>query len=162
MSENIKDYHGLEDLLAIGVFESKIGYKLPVQYSKFLEKYNGGYPEPDGFLFEDKSDGSSIDRFLILGSDEKNNNLERYFEQYRSRIPEGLLPIARDPGGNLILIGLIAEAEGGIYFWDHETEADETKPDMSNVFFIAKDLNQFFSKLYEIDALIKQKPMGSD
>lgn len=36
----------------------------------------------------------------------------------RYRLPEGMLPIATDPGGNLLLLGL--NEREGLFVWDHE------------------------------------------
>jgi hypothetical protein len=37
---------------------------------------------------------------------------------YASRLPDHLLPVGSDPGGNLLLLGVAERA--GVYVWDHE------------------------------------------
>ncbi|MBD2800046.1 SMI1/KNR4 family protein [Xenorhabdus sp. M] len=135
----------------ISDFEQKIGSSLPNEYRLFLEKYNGGYPEPSSFQFFDSDnieDGSSVDRFLSLGC-EKYHDLNQYFINYKDRIPPNFLPIAHDPGGNLILISLNHD-KPAIFFWDHEFEADEDEgelPNMSNVHFISHSFPDFLKRL---------------
>jgi hypothetical protein len=146
----IKDCSGPVDQGLIDSFEKKFSIKLPEEYRFFLKKYNGGYPEPDSFSFNDAADGSTVDRFLGLGVGEYSN-LEKYLHTYRSRIPKRLFPIAHDPGGNLVLIGLFGPELNKIYFWDHELEAEESEPDMSNVYFLANDLDEFLNSLCKID-----------
>jgi len=146
----IKNNKGPISASEIDNLEQRLSIKLPAKYRDFLEEYNGGYPEPDGFLFKDESDGSSVDRFfgLHLGM---HHNLEKYLDTYAGRIPKNLFPIARDPGGNLVVIGLSGDEKNKIYFWDHEREADGYEPDMSNVHLVANGFDEFLGLLYEID-----------
>lgn len=130
--------------------ERELGMEIPVEYRKFLRDYNGGYPQPDGFDFADGSDGSSIDRFLGI-SDSKNEDIIEYFNNYKSRIPDGYFPIAKDPGGNLILVK--EDSPGSeVYFWDHENEAEDgASPGMNNMHLISLFFNDFINNLYEIE-----------
>lgn len=130
--------------------ENKFGIKLPEDYRNFLKKYNGGYPQPDGFDFANGEDGSSVDKFLEI-SDSVNESIVEYFNNYKSRIPENYLPIAKDPGGNLILIG-VNNTEPKVYYWDHENETEEDDiPNMNNMHLIACSFKEFIDNLYEIE-----------
>lgn len=150
MGTKILDFKGpIEDDI-ISDFENEIGIKIPKEYRDFLKEYNGGYPQPDGFSFGEQGDGSSVDRFLSLGC-EKNHDLHKYFNIYKDRIPNGYLPIAHDPGGNLVLIKLSAD-KSMVYFWDHEDEADEGEsPSMRNVYLISQSFHEFIDGLVEVD-----------
>jgi cell wall assembly regulator SMI1 len=149
MTAAIMDFKGpITDGGLISSLEKLIGCPLPVDYRKFLEFYNGGYPEPDAFYFSNGEDGSSVDRFLSLGC-EKHHDLLKYFNTYKDRIPPGFLPIAHDPGGNLILISLNDDSPG-IYFWDHEAEADEGEiPSTDNMYVISSTLSEFLACLHQ-------------
>ncbi|NBF12638.1 SMI1/KNR4 family protein [Pseudomonas sp. Fl4BN1] len=58
-------------------------------------------------------------------------------------------PIAHGPGGNLVLIRLDNNSPE-IFFWDHETEADEgEEPSASNMYMISDGLPGFFTGLYK-------------
>ncbi|MEP3278567.1 MAG: SMI1/KNR4 family protein [Stappiaceae bacterium] len=131
-------------------FEKSIGIELPEKYREFLSTYNGGQPDPNAFLYKDKSQGSLVDYFLGLDVAGRAN-LERYYHRYKDRIPGRFIPIAYDPGGNLIVIGTAGETNGQIFFWDHEMEAEEDEqPDMSNMHLVADSFEEFLAELYEI------------
>jgi len=130
--------------------EEKLNLVLPKDYRAFLKENNGGYPEPDGFDFMDGSDGSSVDKFLEVNNS-KDESIIEYYLSYKKRIPEDFLPIAKDPGGNIILIKANSE-DSQIYFWDHENEAEEGEsPGMGNMHLIASSLQEFLDNLYEIE-----------
>ncbi|SFN43125.1 SMI1 / KNR4 family (SUKH-1) [Candidatus Pantoea varia] len=142
-----KDMVSEQDLVNV---EKQLSIKLPDSYRDFLKKYNGGYPQPDGFDFANGEDGSSVDKFLEI-SDSKNESLIEYFNKYKNRIPKNYAPIAKDPGGNLILIGVNGE-NAEIYFWDHENEVDDGDiPGMDNMNLIALNFDEFINNLYEIE-----------
>jgi hypothetical protein len=115
-----------------------------------LAENNGGYPYPDGFCIKAIDDESTVDRFLVLDVG-PNSNLDNYVRVYKDRIPKELFPIAHDPGGNLVCIGISGEHLGRIYFWDHEYEADESNVDFSNVHLVAETLEGFLANLYELE-----------
>lgn len=130
--------------------EAQLGVKLPNSYRDFLKKHNGGYPQPDGFDFANGEDGSSVDKFLEISSS-KNESVSEYYNNYKDRIPKDYFPIAKDPGGNLILIG-VKNSNADIYFWDHESEAEDGDvPGMYNMHLIATSLDDFINDLYEIE-----------
>ena len=112
--------------------ERKFAIKLPIQYRKFLLAHNGGQPVPNQFHFK-KEQGpytdSMVDWFLAVYEGE-NDNFEEYFDTYKGdeqRLPENLVPIAHDPGGNLVCISVSGDDEGAVFFfWDHEHEEVET------------------------------------
>lgn len=146
----VKDGNGNISMDIIEKYEQKWGVKLPEEYRKFLSTYNGGYPFPDAFAIADIEDESTVDRFLQLGAG-PHSNLEKYMTTYTGRLPNDLFPIAHDPGGNLICIGIDGDCFGKIYFWDHEFEADENEPDYSNVYLIADSFIEFLENLYELE-----------
>lgn len=130
--------------------EAQLGVKLPNSYRDFLKKHNGGYPQPDGFDFANGEDGSSVDKFLEISSS-KNESVSEYYNNYNDRIPKDYFPIAKDPGGNLILIG-VKNSNADIYFWDHENEAEGGDvPGMDNMHLIASSLDDFINDLCEIE-----------
>lgn len=62
------------------------------------------------------------------------------------RLPPDTMPIARDPFGNLVLLGLHGKCCGNVYFWDHEREPDG-QPDRSNVELVADSFDRFLRGL---------------
>jgi len=133
--------------------ERDLGSPLPDDYRAFLNEYNGGYPEPDGFLFDRNGVPSKgmVDRFLSIYSGE-SSNLERYLKTYKGRMPANLVPIAKDPGGNLVVVSISGEDANTVYYWDHDEEAEDGEaPTYRNVYFIAPNFTVFLESLQNFD-----------
>ena len=97
-------------------FERSLGTALPAPYRRHLSKHNGGYV-----------DGA---RRLCLLHHVFGVHDGPAWAQFRDRakaygglVPSRLLPIADDPGGNLICLSLSGPDRGAVYFWDHESGA---------------------------------------
>ena len=138
---------------AIRKVEDRFGIVLPIEYRDFLLLHNGGRPRPDVFRFKKPSGkyaDSCVDWFLAI-YDGEHDNFESYFETYKldqHRLPTELVPIAHDPGGNLICIAVSGSRKGAVFFWDHEYECDigET-PTFANVHVIADTFSEFLNSL---------------
>ncbi len=127
--------------------EEVLEVALPPAYCKFLEQWNGGVPRVDGFQTESSSD-ESIDCFLgIGGGKDQPYDLMAFLGEYAERLPEGFLPIAYDPFGNLILLGL-GEESTGVWFWDHELEPVEETDEVENVWRIAPSFEVFLASFF--------------
>jgi hypothetical protein len=118
-------------------FEQSQGIVLPPAYRHFLLTYNGGYPEPayfpiHGFYADTRG---VIDWFFGIQPGSPNNIYDK-INTYRDRIPKGVLPIARDPGGNLLCLVTDTQQYGAIYYWDHEGEAGEGEPATYNNMYV--------------------------
>jgi len=140
----------------IAELEEYVGLTFPLEYKKHLLQYNGGQCEPNVFSFFEngKKTDSCIDYFLAI-YDGEYDNLKEYIKILKideKRLPSHILPIADDPGGNLICISCGNNDFGYIYFWDHEKEVDysvEDDSNYSNLYLIAKSFNQFIEELKE-------------
>lgn len=126
--------------------ERLIGLTLPDEYKAHLLKYNGGRCIPNKFSFveEGKTEESCIDWFLAI-YDGEYDNLTKYIMIYKideMRLPKHILPIAHDPGGNLICISCDQKDNGYIYFWDHEKEGNNT-----NLYLIEQGFSLFLNSL---------------
>lgn len=144
------------DSSQISVVEKYAGFEFPIEYKKHLLKYNGGRCTPNVFKFNEngKDTDSCVDWFLAI-YDGKYHNLRYYIEIYKieeKRLPFHILPIAHDPGGNLICISCDTKDKGCIYFWDHEKEVDYSisdDTDYSNMYLVAESLDRFLDDLYD-------------
>ena len=133
----------------IRVIESKYLLTFPDEYVNHLLAYNGGQCDPKVFEFMENGNltQSNVDWFLAV-YDGKHDSLEEYIKIFKidqERIPDSFIPIAHDPGGNLICISSVDKK---IYFWDHEKESvniDHNESD--NIYFIANSLEVFFNNL---------------
>lgn len=135
--------------------EKKVGLDFPAEYRNHLLKHNGGQCEPNEFDFLEngKATSSVIDWFLAI-YDGEYDNLEDYINTYKieqKRMPSRILPIAHDPGENLICISCEGVDVGRVYFWDHENEVDYSVSDDDddlNMSLIANSFAEFLGRLH--------------
>jgi SMI1-KNR4 cell-wall/A nuclease of the HNH/ENDO VII superfamily with conserved WHH len=132
----------------LDAFEARNSLSIPGSYRRFLLEHNSGWPEPGGF---DCSDGTRRVVYWFFGIDcGEYSNLDGKLATYyfRKRIPQDLFPIANDPFGNLILMGMPGPREGKVYFWDHNWEAERGHPPVEdNIFFVANSLDELLKSL---------------
>lgn len=91
--------------------EQRIGQPIPAAYRAFLIAHNGGQPDPDGFSSYAENgevhDQSLVSWFFGLNTGSYYNDLEQHYQLVlERRVPSDLLPIASDPGGNLICLSV--------------------------------------------------------
>lgn len=121
-------------------FEKRYGITLPEQYKHFLRQHNGGRPVLGEFIVPNWGD-SIPNNFYGIGSGDIYN-IERCISSFGDVIPAEMIPIADDPGGNQICIGVVGSARGRIYFWAHDDWDDDDNP--SAPVEIAPSLDEFF------------------
>ncbi len=132
-------------------FEGKYQVSLPEDYRTFLLKQNGGTPSPNTIDFVEERRMTSSDLRYLCGIHQGPEwaRLDFNIEIFQGRIPEGLIAIGYDSGGNQYLLGIRKPYEGQIYFWDHEREAgDGNEPTFANMSFVANSFTQFLEALY--------------
>jgi cell wall assembly regulator SMI1 len=137
----------------IAEVERLIGVELPTQYKSFLLKHNGGAPVPDRFPYrrEGKKPQAGMVAWFLAIYDGKHENLVRNIKAFQGRIPVDTLPIARDPGGNLILLGLRPPLQGKVFFWTKELESDDgtpTEPEL--LYHVADSFEEFLTSLGKV------------
>jgi hypothetical protein len=147
---------------------AKIGLPFPKLYVDFLLAHNGGSVEnlrllPRRFpLQRCKQDTHGLIQVFFNVSTGDVVNLAREYKVFRDRIPTGLLPIASDPGGNLICLACKGKGKGQVFFWDQNFEANTDegeKVGWDNVYFIAGSLEKFFRGL---DVFPEDIPLQAD
>ena len=130
-----------EDIIA---FEDDHNIKFTNLYTKFLLENNGGDTGGNNiFKISDNQGESVLDVFL--GIDFRHYDLGKDINIYKGRMPNEFIPIACDPGGNIICLGIKNEYYEKFFFWDHENENDDA--DMSNMYFLASNIYEFVSNL---------------
>lgn len=98
--------------------ESRLGLKLPPSYRAFLLRHNGGQPTPDKFVPEDHASPEVLAWFMAVN--DRDDGLVALARSYRPHLHRDLLPIASDPFGNLICLGVQGDHTGQVFFWLHE------------------------------------------
>lgn len=110
----------INELRYLSEATNDINQLIPDYYLKFI--MSGNPKQYHGKVFDFKVNGRKQQSdtaafFTLLGS--KDIQIEYMFNIVRDRIPEGMLPIANDSFGNLVLLHF---NKGRVYFWDHESE----------------------------------------
>lgn len=147
--------------------EVQIGMHLPSQLRSYYLRWNGGLPYPldvpdyagvwvslrwkEGVEAARVGPAAPVSRLLIINGD-PDRDFIRTWTDFRSRIPSDCLCFARDPGGNLYLIGMQPHNLGRIYFWERAYEANidaGESPSYDNVADVANSLKDFLLALRE-------------
>jgi hypothetical protein len=130
--------------------ESQIEKPLPIDYKTFLLKYNGGCPTPNAFPIEGLANNpfGTIQVFFRVGGHIESSNIDWNCEVYNGRLPDNLLPIACDDGGDLICISIYGKDAGAVVFWDAHQETNE--PTYNNVYPIADSFSRFIMSIQEL------------
>ena len=108
--EKIHESLSIENLES---FEHNHKITLPKDYREFLLEYNGGYPNPGVYKIPDELGESILNVFYGIGS--MYDNLEKKFDIFDEILEIGFIPIADDPSGNQICIGISKEYFGEIF-----------------------------------------------
>ena len=138
----------------ISAFEQRIDINLPADYREFLAENNGGVPEANEFDIPGLNGGSGINEFLSI------KEIEATKERLGERFFLNAWPIAHAEGGNYLC--LVLGEQVGIYFWDHELEAEEEKlPSWENLFFLSNSFQDFLEMLQKFDPDEVEVPPGS-
>jgi cell wall assembly regulator SMI1 len=134
----------------VAAVEEQLGYHLPEDYRRFILAHNGGRPVPDYFPIQGNpyfGDHASVHELHCIASGEYLD-LRRQVQVFRDRVPPELLPIAHDPGGNLLCLGVSGLEYGKVYYWDHEQQVAEGEtPDYENVYLVADTFADFLEQL---------------
>jgi hypothetical protein len=137
----------------IFVLEQRLNILLPKSYRRFLLEVNGGQPKPNAFPIHNFSRDTHglLDHFFSWDPDDVDYDIVENAQVFRNRMPTELLPIAFDPGGNLLCLAVSGDNIGKVYYWDHEDEypPGET-PDYHNLYFVANDFDDLLGGLSEL------------
>ncbi len=142
----------LED---IKQFENQISYSLPDDYIDFLLDYAGfalAYTFAS-FYRPEELDQVYVEVFYgFLPGD--SYDLIYTYDVYKDRMPNDLIPIARDSGGGEICLSVNGDNKGAVYYWDRyfEEELEEgEEAGYSNLFLIARNFEDFINSLEKDD-----------
>ena len=128
----------------------KYGLRFPSDYREFLLNFNGGRPDKWEFRFKGKRTYTECVHYFLSMSDDPDISFHVYFQRYKvddKCLADGLIPVAFDPGGNLICLSILGEKQGGVFFWDHETETSGRGERGENLRVITDSFREFIDGL---------------
>jgi cell wall assembly regulator SMI1 len=105
----------------IAALEKQLGARLPSDYSSFLRQDNGGRPLEYAVTVAGWGD-TVINSFFGAGCPGRQA-LDFQARRMSSMLPEAVMPIGDDPGGNYFCICLRPPDAGAVFLWDHEQAA---------------------------------------
>ncbi|GLI82626.1 SMI1/KNR4 family protein [Rossellomorea marisflavi] len=140
---------------------SELGYELPEDYIECVALNNGANVEPDLFHV------GTVEKVFgtLLSYDQDNDEyIVDVFNSYKAALPNGLVPFAFDPAGNLLCFDYKNhESNPVIVYWEHEnawekemvmkdeglTEEQAEERVRENVFYVAATFTEFLDKLHD-------------
>jgi hypothetical protein len=127
---------------------AELGMRIPPSYKAFLAEQDGGKPVRNAFSFQQhEQQQDDLIRLFYGIAASPNGDLVARAATARDSLPAGVLPIAADSFGNLVLLDGRNDGDGPVLFWDHEFESDP--PDEDDLFWVAPDLATFLADLTE-------------
>jgi SMI1-KNR4 cell-wall len=120
---------------------AKLGHHIPPSYKAFLAEQDGGDPVRDVFRFRERDRDQQDTIRLFYGIAESPNG-DLVDRAGSADVPGGLLPIATDAFGNLVVLDGREGRDGPVLFWDHDVGDEE-------MHWLAPDLQTFLDGLEE-------------
>lgn len=130
-------------------FEKELGVNLPDQYRKFLLKTNGGVPSPDRDIVDLEGAPRSytdLQVFYRIGGSVESSELTWNRSTLTERLPDELLAIAKDSGGNVFCISLQGPDQGAVLFCDLESVWGDFEA-TPKFYPVAPDFDSFLAKI---------------
>jgi cell wall assembly regulator SMI1 len=125
---------------AVAALERSLGVdSLPSCYREFLLTHNGGQPKEGEFKVEGWG-VTVIQEFFGLSTRTKSAEISGNIAALEDVLPDGVIPIGCDPGGNMICLDVTGPSFGRLYLLDASSKLDQLVP-------VAPDLKSFFASL---------------
>ena len=124
------------------ILEEDLKIKLPEDYSKFLDKYNGGTTYRTKVKFGRKKD--DITSFYGLGETDGTHSFEKleHYGVIETLSEKKLFPIATNSGGDYYSISLDENNYGEIYLYYHDLLGKKTKVATDFIEFINNSISE--------------------
>jgi hypothetical protein len=125
----------------IATAEEVLKVQFTDEYKHFLETYNGGLFTEQVFEFDD--DETNV---IFLGINGEKD-LVHINSLYQERLPNELIAIGMDPGGDLVCLSLRGDTCNRVYYWRAEEEPSE----LEKLVLVSESFNGFLEILSEDD-----------
>lgn len=129
-------------------FELRAGLVLPAGYRAFLIQHNGGRPLPKRFATRDGKVESMVAWFFTVDG-EDDGSLWSDFEGFTlaGQVPANILPIARDPADDRIVLSVAGRDCGHVYYWSWSEEPDPASCSYRHLRLISTSFTEFLGLL---------------
>ena len=118
--------------------------QLPKDYASFVTNYFDQQLKKKYFKTKDGKVESLLKSFI------SRQDVEEYLnKKLGTELPEELLPIAVDPAGNKICIGINGNVYGKIFYWGEDEEYEEHEPSYDCIRLVADSFTEFMNGLTE-------------
>jgi cell wall assembly regulator SMI1 len=122
--------------------EAALGASLPAAYRAFLRSHREEPSRPVQVV-STNPDYWDVSSIFEIGDAESYLQVDNCHALVGDVLPDGMLPVAEDQGGNLYLLDCrMGPSTGSVYWWDHEQELGEDR-----VSLVATSFPQFLAAL---------------
>ncbi len=110
--------------------ERHLGSRLPTGYREYLARFGASMPNEVVVFRASASRPNDLPHELgyFYGGAAGRDDLARIISIYKGRIPNTVIPIADDGGGNQICLGIDGNERGKVYYWVHDYIGDHDDP----------------------------------
>jgi cell wall assembly regulator SMI1 len=110
--------------------EAALGASLPTAYRAFLRSHREEPSRPVQVV-STNPDYWGVGQIFEIGEAESYLQVDGCYELVGDVLPDGMLPVAEDQGGNLYLLDCrMGPSTGAVYWWDHEQELGEDRVEL--------------------------------
>ena len=147
-------------------FEQHLGHELPADYRRFLLDVNGGRAPRSHRVFtlqrDARRDESALDNLFRLNAPDGQDDLATA-QLYRDpKPPEGFLEIGYDGFGCPLVLPLVGQHRGEVWYFDIEDDSEDRAGvdwfDRRDVWKLADSFAEFMASLKPLDAVFDQAP----
>lgn len=132
---------------AIAALEAQLGRRLPEDYRTALTASNGGRPAGEEILTLPDGGSTVVNQYFGAGAG-GNYDLAGNLANLEDEIPGGMLPIAEDPGGDILLLAVDGADRGSVFYMAHDRALGHAAlPDFPGIIRLAPSFAEFRAQL---------------
>ena len=128
----------------ISDFENQLGVELPDDFKEIIKNQDGGTPELPALDFCGMSEKVFSGLIPLLEFNDYSESIIETINSYETPFPEGIIPFAQDPFGNLYCFDYRNKSTPIIVYWNHE----EGMNNENQFCFVADNFTKLLSMLY--------------
>lgn len=129
----------------IQAFEAELGCELPEPYRSFVARWGRhALSSVPRFAFSHAGQperSACISQFFGFSTDGSSDLVQAAMDTYAGRVPDDTVPIGRDPGSGLLLLGIDGPRRGQVFSWG------QGGPDGDGVTLVAQTFGEFMQML---------------